>query len=200
MVIAGIPAAGAVLCALLAGAAATGGGPNGMDRTATQWRPVVEWSLSNPTCRGNPFDLEAAVTFVHPESGETHTTGMFYAGGDTWKFRLTGTRPGRWTFTTRSTDPDLDGRRRFIFYREEADSIRMDLTGMAGPQPAVAVDTLKPYAELDLGTLPPGVHTWKAPYVSDWAIAVGEFAEKKGEKGVGPLYPVEEQGTRRKRR
>jgi hypothetical protein len=34
---------------------------------------------------------------------------MFYDGGDTWKFRFTGTRTGTWTFTTSSDDPELDG-------------------------------------------------------------------------------------------
>jgi hypothetical protein len=49
------------------------------------------------------------VTFVHPESGETRRTQMFYAGDSTWKFRFTGTRVGEWEFTTQSDDPDLDG-------------------------------------------------------------------------------------------
>lgn len=46
---------------------------------------------------------------------------------------------------------------------------------MDGPQPAIALDTMKPYAELDLGTLDPAERTWRAPYRSDWAIAVGAF-------------------------
>ncbi len=63
----------------------------------------------------------------------------------------------------------------FVFYREDADGIRMDLSTMAGPQPAVAVDCLMPYAELDLGTLAPKAHAWRAPRESDWAIAVGTW-------------------------
>ena len=66
-------------------------------------------------------------------------------------------------------------RRHFVFYREDATSIRLDLSGMPAPQPAVAVDALKPYGELDLGRLPPKKQTWQAPYKSDWAIAVGEW-------------------------
>ncbi|NIV92486.1 DUF5060 domain-containing protein, partial [candidate division KSB1 bacterium] len=54
------------------------------------------------------FDLVATVTFVHNASGQTHTTEMFYDGDDTWKFRFTGTRTGLWTFTTSSSDADLD--------------------------------------------------------------------------------------------
>lgn len=75
--------------------------------TGSQWTPYLEWRLSNSTYEGNPFDLVATATFVHRDSGETRTTGMFYDGGDSWRFRFTGTRPGEWTFTTQSPDPDL---------------------------------------------------------------------------------------------
>jgi len=62
----------------------------------------------------------------------------------------------------------------FVFYKEAAGSIRMDLSKMPGARPAIAVDTLKPYREIEVGTLSPKQHQWKAPYESDWAIAVGE--------------------------
>lgn len=81
-----------------------------LDKTGTQWAPFLEWSLENPTFEGNSYDLIATVTFVHSKSGEEHTTEMFYDGKNTWKFRFTGTRPGRWTFVTSSQDKDLDGK------------------------------------------------------------------------------------------
>ena len=80
-----------------------------LDAAGTQWAPYIEWNLTNPTVDGNPFDLVARATFVHTESGETRTTGLFYAGDDSWRFRFTGTQPGEWTVTTSSDDPDLDG-------------------------------------------------------------------------------------------
>jgi hypothetical protein len=80
-----------------------------LDKTGTQWTPYLEWSLSNPSYSGNPFDLLATVVFTHQGSGETRRTEMFYAGGSTWKFRFSGTRTGRWTFTTTSADPELNG-------------------------------------------------------------------------------------------
>ena len=92
----------------LSGLGASAG--EGLDREGRQWAPYLEWSLENPTFSGNPYDLEATATFVHPESGETHTTGMFFVGGKTWKFRFTATRPGVWTFTTASPDADLAGK------------------------------------------------------------------------------------------
>jgi len=40
---------------------------------------------------------------------------------------------------------------------------------------AVAVDAKLGYAEINIGTLNPTSQTWTAPYVSDWAVAVGDF-------------------------
>jgi hypothetical protein len=67
----------------------------------------------------------------------------------------------------------------FIFYKEDTDSLLFDLTQMQGSQPAVAVDTQRPYAELDLGTFSPSQQVWAAPHASDWIIAVGSFAEER---------------------
>ncbi len=68
-----------------------------------------EWSLNNGSFSGNAFDLVATVTFNHSSSSATHVTEMFYAGGNTWKFRFTPTKTGTWTFTTSSSDGDLNG-------------------------------------------------------------------------------------------
>lgn len=84
--------------------------PASLDQNGTQWGPYLEWSLTNPTYTGNPFDLVATVTFVHQASGETRATEMFYDGENTWKFRFTATQTGTWTFTTTSADPDLAGK------------------------------------------------------------------------------------------
>ena len=73
------------------------------------WSPTLEWSVDNPSISGNAFDVLATVTFVHTASGETRKTEMFYDGGTTWLFRFTATRTGAWTFSSSSTDPDLDG-------------------------------------------------------------------------------------------
>lgn len=69
-------------------------------------------------------------------------------------------------------------REHIVVYKEDTESITMDLSDMDGPQPAVAVDTKREYREIDLGTLKPGEHTWKAPHKSDWAIAVGAFTAR----------------------
>jgi hypothetical protein len=65
-----------------------------------------------------------------------------------------------------------DAKNKYVFYREDAASIRMKLSGMAGVGQAFAVDTRKAYAEINIGELKPGEVNWKAPYKSDWAIVV----------------------------
>jgi len=82
------------------------GGP--LDRSGVQWS-FLDWSVTNATYSGEPFDLVATATFVHDPSGERRTTEMFYDGGDTWRFRFTATRAGTWNVTTSSADTDLDG-------------------------------------------------------------------------------------------
>jgi len=81
-----------------------------LDKTGTQWVPYLEWSLTNSSYEGNPYDLVATVTFSHAENGERITTEMFYAGGTTWKFRFAGTQAGIWTFTNSSSDSELSGK------------------------------------------------------------------------------------------
>jgi len=90
--------------------------------SGTLWAPYNEWSLENPTFEGNAFDVMASATFVHQQSGEKRTTGMFYAGNNSWRFRFTGTRIGKWTFTTSSTDHELDQQRGSVLIKENPNS------------------------------------------------------------------------------
>ena len=41
----------------------------------------------------------------------------------------------------------------FILYQENTASIQLNLSSMAGEQPALAVNTMKDYAEINLGSL-----------------------------------------------
>ena len=62
-----------------------------------------------------------------------------------------------------------------VLYREDASTIHVDLAGLPGPQPAIAVDARKRYAEIRLGDLQPQAQTITLPAVSDWVVAVGRF-------------------------
>ena len=63
----------------------------------------------------------------------------------------------------------------YVFYKEDAYSIRLDLSEMLSAQPAVAIDCKKAYEEIELGTLNPENQVINLPRISDWAIAVGTF-------------------------
>ena len=66
-------------------------------------------------------------------------------------------------------------KKNYVFYKEKTSSIKMNLSGMSGSQKAIAIDTKLTYAEINIGTRSAVNHKWNAPYVSDWAIAVGTF-------------------------
>ena len=93
--------------ALCAAPAASAPSPH---QIGSLFSPYLEWKLEDLDHSGNPFDVQATATFTHAASGETRTTGMFYDGNATWKFRFTGTRTGKWTFVTRSAASALNGK------------------------------------------------------------------------------------------
>ena len=60
-----------------------------------------------------------------------------------------------------------------VFYKEETDTIRMDLSELKGPVQAVAVDTCERYMEIMItGLSAESGQIFKAPHRSDWALAV----------------------------
>jgi hypothetical protein len=67
---------------------------------------------------------------------------------------------------------------RFLLYKEDASQVEIPPGDRAGAGPAIAVDARRPYREIDIGPIPPERRLWEAPYASDWAIAVGDFAER----------------------
>ncbi|NIA13801.1 MAG: DUF5060 domain-containing protein [Nitrospiraceae bacterium] len=69
-------------------------------------------------------------------------------------------------------------KKHFIFFVEDADSVTVDLSGMPGRQPAMAVDTKAEYRETDMGGLTAGTHTINLGVPSDWVIAVGLFGQQ----------------------
>jgi len=62
-----------------------------------------------------------------------------------------------------------------VAYRESTDTIHIDLANLPASQPVIAVDTRKPYREIDFGKLAAKAQTIKLPAKSDWALAVGYF-------------------------
>ncbi|MGD8237668.1 MAG: DUF5060 domain-containing protein [Armatimonadota bacterium] len=74
------------------------------------------------------------------------------------------------------------GSEHYVFYREQASSIWMDLSSALRPLPAVAIDTRAEYEKIALGALQATPQTWNAPRESDWAVAVGVHATGRSER------------------
>jgi len=70
----------------------------------------------------------------------------------------------------------------FIFFVENADSVKIDLAGMPGSQPLVLVDARADYAQIDKGRLTASVHTIDLGPASDWALAIGQFSPPETKK------------------
>lgn len=106
--------------------------------------------------------------------GEYPNSEQFRCCRDFWadRFLLDMQRANQWTDGHALATPD---RKQFVFSKEDTDQITIDLSGAPGPLTVIAVDTTIAYREIEVGTLEPGKHTWKAPHKSDWAVAVGDF-------------------------
>ena len=75
-----------------------------------------------------------------------------------------------------------------VFYKEDADSIKMNLTELRGNFRAVAVDTKSQYMEIELtGLKPKPGQQFKAPHRSDWAIAIETGPNRKAKHGETEL-------------
>lgn len=107
----------------------------------------------------------------YPETDTLHTHGRF------WRHRLA-------LDLDRASELGSDGTvialadaaaTRLVVYAEATSRVPLDVSAMRGSRRAVAIDTARPYAELDLGDLAAEDGTWEAPYASDWVVAVGDF-------------------------
>ncbi|MEA1997570.1 MAG: hypothetical protein U9N45_08010, partial [Gemmatimonadota bacterium] len=66
----------------------------------------------------------------------------------------------------------------YVIFKENGSTVQFDLSDMKGPEPAVAVDTKQSYTETKLGVLKPVDQKIVLPYLSDWAITIGDFSYK----------------------
>jgi len=102
--------------------------------------------------------------------------------------RLTNDEPGPTVWDTSPTGEGIavglaaPDDRHYVFYREGADALRMDLRGMLGPQPAAIVD-VRSGEVTERTTLEPALYEgYELDESSDWAVAVGEFGAGRDRK------------------
>ncbi len=81
---------------------------NAQSTNVARWRRHVV-SMNNTSFSGNPFELEVDGTFTHAASGTVMTLPGYYAGNNTWKIGFMPTLTGQWTYSTSSSDSDLNG-------------------------------------------------------------------------------------------
>jgi hypothetical protein len=67
---------------------------------------------------------------------------------------------------------------RVLLYQEDTSRVELPLEHLQESEPVIAVDTLRSYREIDLGTIQPDRGVWEAPYESDWALAMGDFGRQ----------------------
>jgi hypothetical protein len=79
------------------------------EKTIELNEPFAEWILIEEEIAGNPYDVIAHAIFTH-EEGESIRSLMFYDGNNSWKFRFTGVKTGKWTVETKGPG-NLGGKR-----------------------------------------------------------------------------------------
>jgi hypothetical protein len=74
-----------------------------------QWHPT-DLSFTSTTTYANPFqNVSISAKFTGP-GGITLTVPGFYAGSQTWKVRFSPTAVGSWSYTTTSSDSQMNGK------------------------------------------------------------------------------------------
>lgn len=68
-------------------------------------------------------------------------------------------------------DPNF---KNILIYKENTDTVSLDLSQIKTPFKAIAIDTQKPYQEIEIDIPSTTKTTWSAPYASDWAIAISQ--------------------------
>ena len=107
----------------------------------------------------------------YPNREETITFNVFFNERGRFTLDLVGDANIGGLAALRSASGD-----RAVVYVEDADSIELDLSGLAATLSAVAVDARLQYAEVNLGLLDNDLQTISLPYESDWGLAIGEFS------------------------
>lgn len=88
-------------------------------KSTTVFYPHVDFVIEDVTYSGNPFDVIVNITFTHTDTGKNIRSLAFYDGDwdgrtgvstqDSWVIRFTGIKAGEWTFTTFSSNSNLNG-------------------------------------------------------------------------------------------
>ncbi len=157
-----------------------------------------EWTITNTSYSGNPFDIIATATFTHEDGTTSNTTELYYAGSDTWKFRFTASKTGNWSFTTQSTDPELDGHTGMVSSTSNTDT---EITGFLttignkfaiqkGPEGELSGYLLNIFNGDDNGVQvgPRFRHTFLEFFKDDPVTKTNQYIDYAQEHGMNAIY------------
>lgn len=137
----------------------------GMDMAGTR---RLLWKQAMAGGMGGWYGFYADSAYPYPNPQQLKTVHRFWRK----RFLLSMQRDNSLTNGYGLQTPD---NRQLVIYRQDADSVFVDLSAFEGRLSAVAVDAGKPYKELPIENLRPEKQVLSLPCKSDWAIAVGEF-------------------------
>ena len=132
------------------------------------WHSAMAGGVANIWGYLLPDEGPQGASRAYPNREQIRTYATFFEN----RFLSDLQRADQWTDGVCLADPK---RTQLLIYKEDCDEMRLNLSRLGKSQPAIAVDTRKQYGELDLKQLAAKDQTWKAPYRSDWAVAVGTF-------------------------
>ncbi len=132
------------------------------------------WGNLSNTSQGTAFSL------VYDNKDELKTYSRFWFTKSNYRF-LVSLVEANILATDQTRILKTPTNDKFLLFKENTSSMTVDLSGLNGVQNIIAVDAKGVYAELSLGNISPADQTITLPYISDWAIAIGDFGDDPGD-------------------
>ena len=110
----------------------------------------------------------------YPNKTQIKTFSIFFNDND--RFLVNMERANQLTSNNNTWILRTPDNQKFVAYRENANSVQIDLSSASGTLSAIAVNTRNTYQEVDLGNLSATSQTINLPSTSDWAVAIGNFS------------------------
>lgn len=116
-----------------------------------------------------PTEANAYDGYPYPNPEQLKTHQDFWITNDHFKFNLVRDSVISDGFGLRTTDNSG-----YIIYKEDADSIWINMETLKHISKIYAVDTKQSYSEIKVDNINEN-NFWKAPYFSDWVLVIGHF-------------------------
>jgi hypothetical protein len=151
---------------------------DGSDSRTTMWNAGMAGGVAG--IWGNLWDLtgSARKSDPYPNKDQIKTYATFFVDNNRLLYDME--RANQLSSNSNTRILKTPDNQNFVLYRENANSIQINLSSASGPLTAVAVNTKNAYQEINLGMLSPTNQTISLPSTSDWAVAIGTFPDAVG--------------------